>query len=244
LNEVGTRVDTRLGLNEDAVGNAGLTWRYGMSKQERSMKDRSMIFWDFDGVIKESVTVKTNAYVGLFRQFGPDVAERVRRHHEANGGMSRFEKIPLYLEWAGHSAKPDEIGRYCDMFASAVRQAVVDSSWVCGVREYLEANHARQHFVLVSATPQEEMEQILRDLGIYDWFREVHGSPTRKEDAIAAALERWNCRPADALVVGDSRSDYAAASNCRVEFLLRRTVLNIELQREFTGAQCEDFRNG
>ena len=203
-----------------------------------------MIFWDFDGVIKESVSVKTNAYVGIFRQFGPGVAERVRRHHEANGGMSRFEKIPLYLEWAGQSANPDEIAKYCDVFASAVRQAVVDSSWVCGAREDLDANHRRQHFVLISATPQQEMEQILKELRIKPWFREIHGAPTRKEDAIAGALGRWNCVAADALVVGDSRSDYSAANKCGVEFLLRRTALNIELQREFTGAQCEDFRNG
>ena len=59
-----------------------------------------LIFWDFDGVIKESVSVKTDAYLELFRPYGSDVCKQVKNHHLANGGMSRFDKIPLYLKWA------------------------------------------------------------------------------------------------------------------------------------------------
>ena len=44
-----------------------------------------LYFWDFDGVIKDSVDVKTQAYFQLFEPFGLDVAERVRQHHEAMG---------------------------------------------------------------------------------------------------------------------------------------------------------------
>ena len=43
------------------------------------MRERSVIFWDFDGVIKESVGVKTEAYVKLFAPFGAPIAARVRR---------------------------------------------------------------------------------------------------------------------------------------------------------------------
>jgi phosphoglycolate phosphatase-like HAD superfamily hydrolase len=203
-----------------------------------------VIFWDFDGVIKESVAVKTNAYVELFRHFGPVLAQRVCSHHEENGGMSRFEKIPLYLAWAGCAPSAENEARYCDAFGRAVRKAVIDSPWVGGVREYLERNHERQRFVIITATPQEEMQQILADLCILHWFREVHGAPTPKADAVASVLARWHCAPADALLVGDSKSDYAAASTCGVDFLLRKTSLNHVLQREFSGAQCEDFCDG
>ena len=55
-----------------------------------------LCFWDFDGVIKESVEVKTQAYFSLFEPFGFDVANKVRMHHIANGGMSRFDKLPSY----------------------------------------------------------------------------------------------------------------------------------------------------
>jgi phosphoglycolate phosphatase-like HAD superfamily hydrolase len=205
------------------------------------MQRYALLFWDFDGVIKESVEVKTAAFARLFAPFGASVVARIRRHHECHGGMSRLEKIPLYLSWAGQRPSAADIERYCAQFATAVVQAVIDSAWVPGAREYLVRHRDRQRFVLISATPQEEMVRILTTLRIDSLFLEVHGAPTAKSHAIAAALSRYECRPGNALVVGDSLSDYEAASVNGVEFLLRRTALNTELQRRHRGLQCEDF---
>ena len=52
-----------------------------------------IVFWDFDGVIKDSVAAKSDGFEKLFRPFGAEVARRVRQHHEAHGGVSRYEKI-------------------------------------------------------------------------------------------------------------------------------------------------------
>lgn len=206
------------------------------------LRGRTMLFWDFDGVIKESVDVKTRAFLKLFASFGDEqLALRVRAHHEANGGMSRFEKIPIYLEWAGQRVNVDAVERYCSEFAATVRQGVIDSPWVPGVVEYLAANSKRQHFVLLTATPQGEMDDILRAIGISDRFAEVHGAPTAKAHAIVAALSRWNCARAQALLIGDSASDHAAAERTGVDFLLRRTPLNHILQRTYSGPQCDNF---
>lgn len=202
------------------------------------------LFWDFDGVIKESVNVKTQAFIELFMPFGAAVAARVRDHHEHNGGLSRFEKIPLYLEWAGRTATAEEVARYCDMFSAAVRQSVIESAWVPGAREYLQAHYARQRFVLITATPQAEIEDILQALEAAHWFREVHGAPTAKTDAIQSVLSRWGCARTGALVIGDSHSDYKAAKAAGIDFLLRRTALNHDLQRLHRGLQCEDFLHG
>ena len=208
------------------------------------MRDRRLIFWDFDGVIKESVDVKTRAFVELFASHGEALAARIRRHHERNGGMSRYEKIPLYLQWAGYASTPARIDDLCARFSQSVRGAVVASDWVPGAYEYLEANWRRQCFVLITATPQEEMREILEALNIGPWFQEVYGSPTQKSAAVASVLAQRRCMPGDALLIGDSWSDYHAAQQANVEFLLRRTPLNVDLQQRHAGRQCEDFRNG
>ena len=202
------------------------------------------LFWDFDGVIKDSVAVKSDAFESLFAPFGAELAARVRAHHQQNGGLSRYEKLPVYLRWAGREGSDAEVTHYCELFSAAVLQAVIDSPWVPGAREYLQANHARQCLVLVTATPQAEIEDILRALNLAEYFREVHGAPTAKREAIASVLTRWNCARADALVIGDSDSDYAAAQAAGVEFLLRRTALNGNLQQQHRGLQCEDFIHG
>ena len=47
----------------------------------------SVVFWDFDGVIKESVEVKTQAYQQLFQDYGDEVLEWIKAHHELNGAF-------------------------------------------------------------------------------------------------------------------------------------------------------------
>ncbi len=216
----------------------------------RGVADRTLLLrykiliWDFDGVIKDSVGVKSDAFERLFTPFGAELAARVREHHERNGGMSRYKKLPLYLEWAGREGTAAEVARYSELFSSDVRRAVIDCAWVPGAREYLLANHMLQNFVLVTATPQTEMEDIVRTLGIERWFRQVHGAPVAKADAISSTLALLECCREDALLIGDSQADHDAAMAAGVDFLLRRTSLNRELQRMFAGPQCENFSDG
>jgi len=54
------------------------------------------IIFDFDGVIVESVQVKTDAFAEIYNPFGKEIVQKVVKHHKANGGISRFEKFELY----------------------------------------------------------------------------------------------------------------------------------------------------
>ena len=207
------------------------------------MKEREVIFWDFDGVIKDSVGVKTQGYVALFQPYGEVLAERVRAHHEAFGGVSRYEKIPLYLQWANESPHPEKVREFCYRFSALVQQAVIDSPWVPGVLEYLQANFRTQYFVLVTATPDDEIHFILNKLDISKYFREVYGAPMTKREAIGKVLHNLRCDKKTALVVGDSDSDFIAAAENKVDFLLRCTPVNGALQLKHTGFKCEDLRD-
>ncbi len=110
------------------------------------LKNFDVIFWDFDGVIKESVEVKTNAFEKLFSPYGKEVTKRIIAHHENNGGMSRFEKIPIYLKWAGESLSQPLIDKYLIKFSCFVKKRVIDSKWVPGALEYLKKYYGRIFF--------------------------------------------------------------------------------------------------
>jgi phosphoglycolate phosphatase-like HAD superfamily hydrolase len=215
-----------------------------MSPTTEMMRGCAALLWDFDGVIKESVAVKSDAFEQLFAPFGPEIAARVRRHHECNGGMSRYDKLPLYLEWAGQAAAPADIAHYDTLFSAAVEQAVIDSAWVPGAMEYLAATHGSQPSTLITATPQAEIERILGALRVYSLFRSVQGAPTPKIEAIRRVIAGLDVRPDAALMIGDAESDLQAAVANGVPFLLRRTPLNRELQERYRGPQCEDFVDG
>ena len=46
------------------------------------LSEASIVFWDFDGVIKESVEVKSLAFQKLFSEFERDTIEAIGEHHE------------------------------------------------------------------------------------------------------------------------------------------------------------------
>ena len=200
-----------------------------------------IVFWDFDGVIKDSVEVKTTAYVELFRPYGKEIYYRVRQHHEAHGGVSRFDKIPLYLAWAGELVTTEKVAEFCECFSQLAVQAVINSAWVPGVREYLLAHYKRQHFVLVTATPQQEIEHILATLNIAHCFCKCYGAPTEKTIAINDVLQQLKIPPSDTVMLGDAEADYKAALANHVTFVLRRTAINHHLQAQHRGATFENL---
>ena len=51
------------------------------------------ILFDFDGVLVESVDIKTKAFAKLFENEGPEIVNKVVEYHLANGGVSRFKKF-------------------------------------------------------------------------------------------------------------------------------------------------------
>jgi len=201
-----------------------------MKKAITLLEASKIVFWDFDGVIKDSVEVKTTAYVELFRPYGKEIYDRVKQHHESHGGVSRFDKIPIYLAWAGEPVNTEKVAEFCERLSQLVVQAVIDSPWVPGVYEYLSAHFKKQYFVLVTATPQQEIAHILAELDIAHYFGKCYGAPTRKTIAIDHALQQLKISPSDAVMIGDSDSDYKAAFDNRVAFVLRRTVINHHLQ--------------
>ena len=200
-----------------------------------------LCFWDFDGVIKESVEVKTQAYFSLFESFGLDVANKVRKHQIANGGMSRFDKFPIYLKWAEVDPTYDVLADYCEKFSQRVLQGVIDSPWVEGAENYLRSNEHNQIFILVSATPQDELEFILQTLNLAECFSKIYGAPTTKQNAIFKTIKDYDLDPSECLMIGDASADLKAAHTNQVSFLLRRHKSNTEIFSSYLGPSIRDF---
>ena len=201
----------------------------------------SVIFWDFDGVIKESVSVKASAFFQLFEPYGSKVAERVLRHHSNNGGMSRYSKIPIYLEWANQKVTAEIVSYYCQQFSLLVVDKVIQSPWVLGVENYLRSKSQNQTFIMVTATPQGEIEYILKALDLENVFFKVYGAPIKKSDAIFESISEMGIDSSKCLVIGDSIEDYQAATVNGVTFMLRETEDNKSLFISYSGPSIKDF---
>ena len=57
------------------------------------LKNKRLFAFDFDGVIVDSVNIKTEAFAEIYKPYGQKIVDRVINHHISNGGMSRFKKF-------------------------------------------------------------------------------------------------------------------------------------------------------
>jgi len=179
------------------------------------------VFFDFDGVIVDSVPVKTDAFARMFRGFGPEIEREVVTYHLAHGGVSRFAKFRYYYEELLHQPiSDDELARLGRDFSRLVRQGVLEAPLIPGALESLAMLHRmRIPAFVVSGTPEDEVRHIVDTRGLGRWFTEVHGSPRLKHDIILRILSGRHLAPSACLMIGDALTDYHAATATGTCFL-------------------------
>lgn len=184
--------------------------------------DLDAVFFDFDGVILESVDVKTRAFRQIYEQRAPHIADEVERFHLENGGMSRFDKFRHWEEQL--LARPltaEGLEALCEQFSALVFEGVCSSPFVQGADGLLERLRGRVPLHVVSATPHDEIGRIVDQIGLSETFESVNGSPTTKTEWLRTLLERGALDPERTLMVGDASADHSAAVENDVPFVGR-----------------------
>ena len=181
------------------------------------------IIFDFDGVILESVPVKTAAFRQLF-SFAPEHVDEIVQYHLDNGGMSRFDKFRyIYTNILKENLSEEQFERLSRTFSTLVENAVAKAPYVNGTLELLEKESGRYPLFIVSATPQDELIRIAKSRHIAHYFRGIFGAPIKKIDHILRIIADTNLKPSEIIFVGDAVNDYEAARSAGVRFIARIT---------------------
>lgn len=187
------------------------------------------IFYDFDGVIKDSTKVKTLAFYSLYLPFGREVADKAVAHHLKHGGVSRFEKFKIYhKEFLNEELNENEIQLWASRFSNLVLKEVIASSYVKGAKESILGLTDKVQQFIVTGTPQNEIDLIIKELGIAYSFRQICGSPKNKIDWSTELLSIYGFKNDEVLFIGDALTDYEAAEHHGFNFLLRTHEENQE----------------
>ena len=121
------------------------------------------IFFDFDGVIVESVNVKTEAYRELYNNYGIDIANKVVKHHRANGGISRYDKFKIYHnKYLQKKIDDKEVKELSSKFSEIVLQGVIDAPEVAGSHDFLHEFKDNFNMFVITGTPTEESKNICK----------------------------------------------------------------------------------
>ncbi len=178
------------------------------------------LMFDFDGVICDSVDVKTQAFKALYEHHGPDIWQAVVRYHHDHGGISRYEKIRHY-ERLVHGTEPDQktVNKLAGKFSDLVVQKVVESDYIEGALEALQQTSTYLSLYVVSGTPEDELRHIVQARGLSGFFDGIYGSPRLKHDIISSVLDEHGFSPSRCLMIGDAMTDYSAAQETFLDFL-------------------------
>ena len=200
------------------------------------------IIFDFDGVIVESVDIKTDAFKKLYKKYGTDVLNKVVNHHLNNGGMSRQKKIKVYhKEYLNINISEQEISSLSNEFSSYVKRKVVGASYVAGAERFIIENSNKFLLFISTGTPIDEINYILDKRGINLYFKKVFGSPTSKIDHINQIMYEYKLKSNEIIFVGDATTDLNAAKEKDIPFILRVHNNNYNQFESYVGSKISDL---
>lgn len=175
------------------------------------MNNIQAFFFDFDGVILESVGVKSWAFEELFRDY-PKFQKQIVNYHMANGGVSRYVKFRhIYQEILKLTLTDEMFQNLCDQYSELVFNKVLVCEFVKGAKEFLDKYHLKEKFFIISGTPQDEMRSIVEKRGLSKYFKGVFGSPDHKGHWVKEIASKYSFDFKKIVFVGDALSDYEAA---------------------------------
>ena len=202
------------------------------------------IIFDFDGVIAESVHIKSSAFSDLYKPYGTEIVKRIVKHHEANGGMSRFEKIGFYHKTFIDTILSDqEISQFANQFSKYVVDRVVRSQYVPNALEFIKHNYGNYKPFISTGTPTTEMKNILKLKKIIRYFIGMYGSPALKNEHVSVICAQYNLKADELIFFGDSITDMEVADANGIKFILRQHKYNKKYFQNYSGQKINTFNS-
>lgn len=176
------------------------------------------IFWDLDGTLIDSVSLKGKLFAEVFDEY-PEHHEAFVALHLAHGGLNRSEKIRrMGAEVLGISLSDEQVATRSIRFGELVEEHLREAPLAPGAEAALQELAPTCPMHVVTAMPGAEAKPILEHHGIAAYFETIRGHPTPKTTSVNSILSRHVPRP-PAVLIGDSYEDSSAADQVGVAFI-------------------------
>jgi phosphoglycolate phosphatase-like HAD superfamily hydrolase len=178
------------------------------------------IFWDFDGVIMDSMPVRDKGFEIVLNNYPKEQVDFLMEYHRKNGGLSRYNKFRYFFEVIRKESITDsEIQILAEEFSVVMLQNLLDSSLLIEDSiNFIKNNYLKYNMHIVSGSDGNELRYICETLGLSKYFISIHGSPTPKKQLVEDLLESCKYKKDETCLIGDSMNDLEASKLNNISF--------------------------
>jgi phosphoglycolate phosphatase-like HAD superfamily hydrolase len=172
-----------------------------------------IIFWDFDGVIMDSMSVRDKGFEIVLQSYPNEQVAVLMEYHRKNGGLSRYNKFRFFFEEIRKESITDsEIKVLAEEFSVVMLKNLLDRKLLIEDSvQFIKNNSEKFRMHIVSGSDGNELRYICETLGLSKFFISIHGSPTPKKELVRETIEKNNYALTDVLLIGDSVNDFEAS---------------------------------
>ena len=104
------------------------------------------ILWDFDGVILDSMKIKGDGFVELFKDY--EKVKLLEEYHYNHGGVSRFDKIKYFFnEVLEENIDEQDLLSLAEKFGEIIHKRLFDSAnLIDETIKFIENNYLQYNF--------------------------------------------------------------------------------------------------
>jgi len=178
------------------------------------------ILFDFDGVILDSMKIRTDGFREIFSSFQKKDVDLLVDFHNKNGGLSRYVKIEYFFKRIlNEDIDTQKINEIAARFSEIMRYKLIDKSLLIEPTiNFIYKNYKAFNFHIVSGSDQNELRFLCDKLKLREYFISIFGSPTVKDDLVANIIKSHKYKKAETIIIGDSINDFNAAERNKIKF--------------------------
>jgi phosphoglycolate phosphatase-like HAD superfamily hydrolase len=201
-----------------------------------------VIFFDFDGVLLDTIEAKGRAISKPFAKYGHDVETKVMQFHLDHGGMNREIKVKeCFKLFLNKEVESQELSDFLKIINLEMSTQLKNCMPVQGALSFMKLHRCSNGLSwIVSAAPQGEIALLAQEFGYSSYVDGVYGYPHKKSEVIKMLIENQSLKREDCLMIGDAQEDLNAATLNGISFLLRRTSFS-SFSSSYVGMSILDF---
>lgn len=184
------------------------------------MKKIKNIFFDFDGVIIDSMEIRDFGFKEVFKEYKGEKLDKLIAFHRENGGFSRYVKIKyFYEEILKTSIAEKEILSYAEKFSEIMKKELIKPRYLIQETvDFIKSNMENIQMHIVSGSDDKELKFLCKKLKISNCFISINGSPTPKDELVKNIMKKYMYNNKETILIGDSKNDYDAAFKNNIDF--------------------------